>query len=85
MNIKILAVSIMVLLLGFTPNGAAQQAPVKTARIGILGGMSAAGFADRIKVFRKQLRELGYAEGKNISFEERWANGKLDRLGSLAK
>ena len=60
------------------------QQPEKIFRIGLLGGMSAPGFADRIQVFRQQLRELGYSEGKNIAFEERWADGKLDRLGELA-
>ena len=84
MNRIIIAVSIIVLLLSFESVGFTQQQPLRTARVGLLGGMSAAGFADRIKVFRQQLRELGYAEGKNISFEERWADGKLERLGSLA-
>jgi putative ABC transport system substrate-binding protein len=84
MNIKIIAVSIIVFLLGFTPPATAQQQLVKSARIGILGGMSASGFADRLGVFREQLREMGYLEGKNIKFEERWAEGKLDRLGDLA-
>jgi len=60
------------------------QQPGKVARIGLLGGMSAAGFADRIQIFRQQLRELGYTEGKNFTFEERWAAGKLERLGALA-
>jgi putative ABC transport system substrate-binding protein len=60
------------------------QQPEKIVRIGLLGAMSAVSFADRIQIFRQQLRELGYAEGKNIAFEERWADGKLDRLGNLA-
>jgi putative ABC transport system substrate-binding protein len=60
------------------------QQPEKTARIGLLGGMSASTFRERMEVFRRQLRELGYVEGKNIIFEERWAEGKLDRLGDLA-
>ena len=60
------------------------QQPVKTARIGLLGGMSSSAFSERMEVFRKQLRELGYTEGKNIVFEERWANGNIDRLDALA-
>jgi putative ABC transport system substrate-binding protein len=60
------------------------QQPHKTYRIGFLGGMSAAAFGERMDVFRKQFRELGYSEGKNITFEERWADGKLDRLGDMA-
>ena len=60
------------------------QQPVKTARIGLLGGMSASAFTERMEVFRKQLRELGYTEGKNVVLEERWANGNIDRLDALA-
>jgi putative ABC transport system substrate-binding protein len=33
---------------------------------------------------REGLRELGYVEGQNISFEFRSAEGKLDRLPGLA-
>jgi putative ABC transport system substrate-binding protein len=60
------------------------QQPARTVRIGFLGGMSAPAFGERMEVFRQQLRELGYSEGKNITFEERWADGKADRLGPLA-
>ncbi|SEF04440.1 putative ABC transport system substrate-binding protein [Rhizobiales bacterium GAS188] len=35
-------------------------------------------------VFRQRLRELGYVEGDNIAFEQRWAEGRADRLPALA-
>ena len=76
-----LTLSAVLVALCFT---AEAQQPGKVARIGLLGGMSASTFADRMKVFRQQLRDLGYSEGKNIAFEERWAEGKLDRLDDLA-
>jgi putative ABC transport system substrate-binding protein len=78
-----LAIALFVMLLPW-PHLAEAQQPEKTARIGLLGGMSASTFAERMEVFRRQLRELGYIEGKNIIFEERWAEGKLDRLDDLA-
>ena len=33
--------------------------------------------------FREGLRELGYIEGQNLVIEERWAEGKLERFGTL--
>jgi ABC transporter substrate binding protein len=31
------------------------------------------------------MQELGYLEGKTVTFDERWAHGQLDRLPGLAK
>src|SRR6266511_3284647 len=61
----------------------AQQAG-KVFRIGVLVASSAASVSLCIGVFRKGLREHGYVEGKNIAFEYRHAEGKLDRLPELA-
>jgi putative tryptophan/tyrosine transport system substrate-binding protein len=62
---------------------AARGQQTKVARIGALY----IGLADA-EAFKKELREgmheLGYVEGKNITFEFRSAEGKLDRLPELA-
>jgi ABC-type uncharacterized transport system substrate-binding protein len=61
---------------------AAAQQPKKVPRIGILWNAEIA--PSRVEAFRQGLRELGYVEGKNIFIEVRSAEGKLDRLPSLA-
>ena len=58
------------------------QQGAKIPRIGMLRSDSPVN--PIIGVFRDGLRELGYLEGKNISFEYRFAEGKIDRLPDLA-
>jgi putative tryptophan/tyrosine transport system substrate-binding protein len=62
---------------------AARAQQSKMARIGALyiGTADSESFK---KELRQGLRELGYVEGQNISFEFRSAEGKLDRLPELA-
>src|SRR5262249_51882959 len=61
----------------------AARAQSKIARIGALyiGLADAESFK---KELREGFRELGYAEGQNITFEFRSAEGKLERLPELA-
>jgi putative tryptophan/tyrosine transport system substrate-binding protein len=73
---------ISVLLVANACAAAAQQ--TKPPEVALLGGGSGSGNAGRIEAFRQGLRELGYTEGKNILFEQRWADGKLDRLATFA-
>ena len=60
------------------------QQPAKVPRIGYLAGITAEAQSARIEAFRQGLRELGYVEGKNIVIESRYAEGKSDRLPTLA-
>lgn len=66
------------------PFGSVAQQQAKVARIGFLGATSAVDFETQINALRSGLRELGYAEGKNIVIEYRWAEGKYDQLPALA-
>jgi putative ABC transport system substrate-binding protein len=53
-------------------------------RIGFLGGASASGYAVLVNALRLGLRDHGYVEGKNITIEYRWDEGKYERLPTLA-
>jgi putative tryptophan/tyrosine transport system substrate-binding protein len=55
----------------------------KIARIAFINASSPAAILARYEAFRQGLRELGYVEGKNITIEYRYAEGKLDRLREL--
>jgi hypothetical protein len=54
------------------------QQQAKLSKIGWLEARSAS--APGRNLFERQLRELGYVEGKNITFEDRYADEKLARL-----
>src|SRR5678815_4347723 len=63
---------------------AAQETPAgKRYRIGFLWD-SPDVFPDALEAFRRKLRELGYVEGRNITIEYRWAEGKPARMRELA-
>jgi putative ABC transport system substrate-binding protein len=61
----------------------AQQQP-KIAKIGWLSTRPVSRSGGGSDVIRRELHELGYAEGKNIVFENRSTEGNLDRLPALA-
>ena len=56
----------------------------RTWRIGYLAPVSPSAGARLLESFRQGLRELGYAEGQNISIDYRWAEGRPDRFPALA-
>jgi len=52
--------------------------------IGVLHGVSAAQWTDRMVGFHRGLGEAGFAEGGNVTIEYRWAEGHFDRLPAMA-
>jgi putative tryptophan/tyrosine transport system substrate-binding protein len=76
-----------VLLVGVTlvsVHLAEAQQTKKVARIAFLTSSTASYNLPRFNAFREGLHDLGYVEGKNISVEYRYAEGKLGRLPDLA-
>lgn len=62
---------------------AAAQPTGKMPRVGLMSLSAAAEMSGRFDAFRGGMRELGYREGKNIVFEVRLADGRVDRLAAL--
>lgn len=78
-------ISIFVVVLFWISSVGAADAP-PMPRVGLVsssGNPRAPG--PFIDAFRQKLRELGYAEGKNIALDLRFAEGKLDRVPSLVE
>jgi hypothetical protein len=69
-------------LAGTWPLVVGAQQSEKIPRIGYL---SPAGVQPRDEAFRQRLQELGYVEGKTIIVERRFAEGKFERLPTLAE
>ena len=79
-----LALTLALAIVAFTQTTYAQQAE-KVYRIAFLTSGSIDAFKGRLAAFRQGLKSLGYVEGKNIVIEERYANGRRQRLPALAK
>jgi len=62
------------------PLRAQQPMPV----IGYIATTSPDASAHLVAAFRRGLAENGYAEGRNVTVEYRWAEGQYDRLPALA-
>jgi hypothetical protein len=52
--------------------------------IGYMGSRSPEASQHLVEAFRGGLKEAGYIEGQNVAIEFRWANGRVDRLPSMA-
>jgi putative ABC transport system substrate-binding protein len=73
-------------LAGLPSSFAAQaQQPGRTWRLGFLGGGNSSGYAPHVEGLRLGLRDHGYVEGRNVTIDYRWADGRYDRLPSLAR
>jgi putative ABC transport system substrate-binding protein len=78
---------IILLALGIlvTPPAAEAQQPRKVPHIGFLSSVSANSVRARLEALRLGLRDLGWVEGQSITIDYRLADGRNDRLPSLAE
>ena len=84
MKKKLTVLTLNALLFALCVSAEAQQ-PGKVSKIGWLGSRSASDPAPVLALFRRELRQLGYVEGKNLAFEVRLAEGKRELLPALAE
>lgn len=53
--------------------------------VGFLSSGAPGPFAHLVAAYREGLREMGFADGRNVVTEFRWADGNYDRLPGLAQ
>jgi putative ABC transport system substrate-binding protein len=63
---------------------AAQPLQGAVPTIGLLNAQSPGSDADYIAAFYEGLAETGYVEGKNVTIERYWGEGRVDRVVALA-
>jgi putative tryptophan/tyrosine transport system substrate-binding protein len=84
MRKNVIRIALDAMLFALCLPAADAQQPAKVAKIGYLSPGSASGPGRGSEVLRLELRTLGYVEGKNITFEYRYADNRFDRLPALA-
>jgi putative tryptophan/tyrosine transport system substrate-binding protein len=52
--------------------------------VGVLGAITAQGYAEQVTAFQRGLKETGLIEGRDVAIEYRWADDQYDRLPVLA-
>jgi putative ABC transport system substrate-binding protein len=66
------------------PLAARAQQAGKLLTIGFLGPTTPLVEGQRLAAFVQRLRELGWMEGRNITMEVRWAEGRSERYAEIA-
>jgi putative ABC transport system substrate-binding protein len=66
------------------PLAARAQQSAKLPTIGFLGGSTASALTEWTAAFVQRLRELGWIEGRTVTIEYRWAEGRSERAAEIA-
>src|SRR5215468_2986987 len=82
--LRIGLVVVLAVSLTIAPFIAVAQQSGSVHRIGFLGARTPSETERFLEAFRQGLSELGWFEGKNITIEYRFAEGKIERLPDLA-
>src|SRR4249920_3257255 len=72
--------AVIALVISLTGTARAQVAG-KSPRIGVISSWPS---DPLVEAFRQGLREQGYVDGRNITLEYRWSEGRFERLPALA-
>jgi putative tryptophan/tyrosine transport system substrate-binding protein len=70
--------------LAATRSHAEAQSAAKMYRVGFLLGATGESVASLFHALQDRLRELGYIEGRNVVFVQRYGDGRMERLPDLA-
>lgn len=71
------------LAVGTAPLASRAQQPIKQARIAYVALGTPEGNGYLFQAFMQRMRELGYVDGNNLVYEERWAMGNAARVPGL--
>src|SRR5262245_23348264 len=67
------------------PFAARAQQPAQIKRVGMLMGFANDALGQvSVKAFQQELERLGWAEGRNVAFEFRWAEGRSEPFADFA-
>ena len=83
MRKNVIALALSAMLFALCSSAHAQQTG-KIFRIGFLDPSTAAAMASLLEAFRQEMGKLGWAEGKNLAIEYRFAEQKSEWLPELA-
>jgi putative tryptophan/tyrosine transport system substrate-binding protein len=72
------------LLLAAKVKRARGQQPAKLPTIGYLGASTPSFDSHRVGAFVQRLRELGWIEGRTVTIEYRWSEGRTERYPEIA-
>src|SRR5438067_1255820 len=59
------------------------QQPAKLPTIGFLGANTASAQSQWTAAFARRLRELGWIEGRTVTIDYRWAEGRFERSAEI--